>query len=87
MTLSDAILPVRIEIGKPDGLNVHWPAWTIPGIGVRIELRILGSLFSAGMESLVNAHPVMAPSELPVILAKDNGVEENLYRIASLIPG
>jgi len=48
-TRSAASLPVKMEIGSPDGLYVHWPAWTTLGIGVRVELKILGNLLSAGM--------------------------------------
>lgn len=61
-TLSAANLPVKIAIGSPEGLNDHCPAWKTSGTGVNIDLATFESLFSTGIKLLVNAHPVIAPS-------------------------
>lgn len=75
MTWSAASFPVRIEIGNPEGLNVHWPAWLTLGIGVSTDLAILAMLWTAGMKLLVKDQPVMPPSELPVSFSRVSGVE------------
>ena len=52
-----------------------------------MAFKIFGNLLSAGIGWLLNAHPVMAPSELPDSLAMVSGVELNCCRIACLMPG
>ena len=59
----------------------------MPGMGVRTELATAGRLCTAGIVSLVNAHPVIAPSEFPEILSRVSGVEVNLSMTAALRPG
>lgn len=74
-------------MGNPAGLYVHWPACKMPGMGVWIAFRILGNLLSAGMGSLLNAQPTMAPWVFPEIFSRVMGVEENLWMIDFCMPG
>lgn len=59
--LSAANLPVKIQTGSPEGLNVHCPAWYTSGIGVKTDLLIFcsrvseGSLLSASARLYTNA--------------------------------
>ena len=56
-------------------------------MGVRTEVATPGRLRTAGMTSLVKAHPVMAPSEFPEIRSRVSGVEVKLPMTAALRPG
>ena len=70
---SAASFPVRAEIGRPEGLNVHIPAWLMPGKGVRTERAMRIVRYSAGIGWLRKDQPVRAPSVLPVRRSSDTG--------------